>query len=183
MTSGTLRIPVMAALVACALGAAGCDSGEREAGSADAAGSTVAPEISVTIPPQRLTPFCQGMIDLTDRLVEDPPDDPVAEIISVYESLVDVVPPEIEPEFLAVLARLQSGEPATTTVAATTAAPPSTTAVDPSVTEATTLFADEGYDPDEDPALRVNEYVQFACRDAVNNPGPAATQPRQTVAP
>lgn len=167
----------MLAAVSLVLVLAGCDSGEREDGAPGAAGSTVAPDISVTIPPQRLTPFCQGMIDLTDRLVNDPPDDPAAEIISVYESLVEVVPPEIEQEFLTVLARLQSGEPATT------ATLPATTVSDPDVTEPTTLFADEGYDPDEDPALRVNEYVQFACRDSINNPGPAATQPGQTVAP
>ena len=85
------------------------------------------------------------------------------------------MPPEIEAEFLTVLARLQSGAPATTATTATTL--PATTVADPNVTEPTTLFADEGYDPDEDPALRVNEYVQFACRDAINNPGPAATQP------
>jgi hypothetical protein len=174
MSTRTTRSPAVLVAVSVALVLAGCDSGERDDGASGAAGSTVAPEISVTIPPQRLTPFCQGMIDLTDRLLNDPPDDPAAEIISVYESLVEVVPPEIEAEFLTVLARLQSGTPATT----------STTAVaDPNVTEPTTLFADEGHDPDEDPALRVNEYVQFACRDAINNPGPAATQPGQTVAP
>lgn len=160
---------------------AGCDSGEREDAESGPDGSTVAPEISVTIPPQRLTPFCQGMIELTDRLLNDPPDDPAAEIVATYESLVEVVPPEIEVEFLTVLARLQSGTPATTASTATTL--PGTTVTDPNVTEPTTLFADEGYDPDEDPALRVNEYVQFACRDAINNPGPAATQPGQTVAP
>lgn len=159
---------------------AGCTSGERGDGESGGPGSTAAPVFSVTIPAERLTPFCQGMIDLTDRLLNDPPADPEAEIITVYESLVAVVPPEIENEFLTVLARLQSGEPGAT-ASVTTAA--STTIADPNVTEPTTLFADEGYDPDEDPALRVNEYVQFACRDAVNNPGPAATQPTQTTAP
>ena len=182
MSARTTLRPVVVAVVSVVLVLAGCDSGEREDAGSGPAGSTAAPDISVTIPPQRLTPFCQGMIDLTERLLNDPPDDPAAEIVSVYESLVEVVPPEIEAEFLTVLARLQSGTPATTaTNVATTL--PGTTVADPNVTEPTTLFADEGYDPDEDPALRVNEYVQFACRDAVNNPGPAATQPGQTVAP
>jgi hypothetical protein len=175
----------MAAVVSMAMVLAGCDSGEREDAESGPDGSTVAPEISVTIPPQRLTPFCQGMIELTDRLLNDPPDDPAAEIIATYESLVEVVPPEIEQEFLTVLARLQNGTPATTANPATTPAStvPGTTVADPNATETTSLSADEGYDPDEDPALRVNEYVQFACRDSVNNPGPAATQPGQTVAP
>lgn len=181
MSARTTRRPVVVAAVSVAMVLAGCDSGEREDAESGPEGSTAAPEISVTIPPQRLTPFCQGMIDLTDRLLNDPPDDPAAEIVSVYESLVEVVPPEIEEEFLTVLARLQNGTPATTATVATTL--PRTTVADPNVTEPTTLFADEGYDPDEDPALRVNEYVQFACRDSINNPGPAATQPGQTVAP
>jgi hypothetical protein len=39
------------------------------------------------------------------------------------------------------------------------------------------LFAEEGWVPDDDPAVRVNEYVDFACRDTINNPGPPATVP------
>lgn len=172
----TIAVAILVGSVALA----GCTWGDQDDEASAGPESTVAPVFSVTIPAERLTPFCQGMIDLTDRLLNDPPADPEAEIIGVYESLVAVVPPEIENEFLTVLARLQSGEPVAT-VSVTTA--PSTTIGDPNVTQPTTLFADEGYDPDEDPALRVNEYVQFACRDAVNNPGPAATQPTQTTAP
>jgi hypothetical protein len=39
------------------------------------------------------------------------------------------------------------------------------------------LFAEEGWVPDDDPAVRVNEYVEFSCRDTINNPGPPATPP------
>ena len=100
----------VAAILVGSVALAGCTSGERDDEASGEPESTEAPVFSVTIPPQRLTPFCQGMIDLADRLLNDPPADPAAEIISVYESLVDVVPAEIENEFLTVLARLQSGD-------------------------------------------------------------------------
>jgi hypothetical protein len=180
MRSRRRSFPIAVAVALAAVVLGGCDSGTREDGVSGDGATTEAPPLSVSIPPERLTPFCQAMIDLGDRLVNDPPPDPASEIIAVYESLVDVVPPEIEVDFLTVLARLQSGAPATTSTTITTT---TSTTVAGVATVATTLFAEEGYDPDEDPALRVNQYVQFTCRDAVNNPGPAATQPGETAAP
>ena len=38
-------------------------------------------------------------------------------------------------------------------------------------------FPEEGWGPEDDPALRVNAYVDFECRGVQNNPGPPATQP------
>ena len=86
--------------------------------------------------------------------------------------------------------RPSDGSSGDTTGAAATIAPAVTAAPDPTdaagVTLATVdttppsdeqLFAEEGWLPDDDPAVRVNEYVEFACRDTINNPGPPATVP------
>lgn len=159
------------------VGVAGCNSGEREPDAATTGDASVElPEVSVTIPAERLTPFCQAMIDLNDELLDDPPADTRARIIEVYESIVDVVPAEIAADFTTVLARLQSGD---TAITAPTAAPYATSVVPNSidVSNTTNPLADEGYSPDDDPTTRLAEYVRFACNDAANNPGPSATQP------
>ncbi len=139
---------------------------------------------SVTIPPARLTPFCQAMIDLTDRLESDPPDDSRALIIETYEDIADQVPATIEAEFAAVLARLRGEDPPAS--GDTEVADLETTVPPPATDEAGEIvegddFFEEGYSPDEDPALRVNAYVEFTCRDSVNNPGPPPTQPLEDV--
>ena len=174
-----------AAALVTAIVLAGCNSGEREPEADEADGEVAAaPELSVTIPPERQTPFCQAMIDLNDELLNDPPADSRARIIEVYQSIVDDVPPEIEVDFLAVLARLQSGGAAAgTTLAPVPAASPATAPGASAVPVTTSPFADEGYDPDADPTTRLAEYVRFACRDSVNNPGPSATQPGTPTVP
>ena len=138
------------------------------------------PVATVTIPPVRLTPFCQAMIDLADRLEQDPPDDIAAEIIEAYEEIAPEVPEAIRGDFDAVLADLRVDAPPTTTEPDTPTTPPAPP--DPPNTDGGTLppgdaFFDEGYDPDDDPALRLNAYVDFECRDVANNPGPPPTQP------
>jgi hypothetical protein len=158
---------------------AGCDSGESDTGDDTTGDAVEIPSVSVTIPPERLTPFCQAMIDLNDELNENTLNDSAgtdsrARIIEVYESVVDVVPPEIASDFAAVLANLRSGA----TTSATTAPVPAsivTNPVDP--TDTTTPFVDEGYSPDESPTTRLAEYIRFACGSTENNPGPAATEP------
>ena len=60
------------------------------------------------------------------------------------------------------------------------ATPPGSTLAPPSSEE---IFDEEGYVPDDDPTVRLNEYVDFACRDNINNPGPPATQPSATPVP
>ena len=163
--------------------AAGCNSGEREpeAGTTGDDGA-IAPSLSVTIPPERMTPFCQAMIELTDEIQNDPPADVRGRIVEVYESIADDVPPEIRDDFLTVLARLQAGETASTVA---TAAPYVTSVVAGSVdpSDTTNPLVDEGYDPDDDPTTRLSEYVRFACRDNANNPGPEATQPPVPTVP
>lgn len=64
--------------------------------------------------------------------------------------------------------------------------PPTGTGVTVSTLEppsAEEAFDAEGYLPDDDPAIRLNEYVDFTCRDNINNPGPPATQPSATPVP
>ena len=64
-------------MLVAALALAACDSGERDAdGDGGDTAAAAAPDLSVTIPPERLTPFCQAMIDLNDELLNDPPADP-----------------------------------------------------------------------------------------------------------
>lgn len=177
----TLRRCVPAVVVAVA--SVGCVS-DGEPGADEREARATVPIASVTVPPERLTPFCQAMIDLGDRLETDPPDDVGALIIETYEGIVDEVPPEIANEFDAVLTSLRAG----TDPDAPGASSPATTGSDstgpdstgPVSTEGDPFF-EEGYLPDDDPSRRVNAYVQFACRDTANNPGPPATQPLDDI--
>ncbi len=146
------------------------------------------PIVSVTVPPERLTPFCQAMIDLSERLETDPPDDTAALIIETYEGVGGDVPAEIAVEFAAVLDALRRGSVATvpsdsaSAVTATTLPTPTTEATNGEpITPEGDEFFDEGYTPDDDPARRVNAYVEFACRDSANNPGPPATAPLDDI--
>lgn len=45
-----------------------------------------------------------------------------------------------------------------------------------------TLDFEEGYSPSDEPATRINAYVEFACDRSDNNPGPPPTEP-ETPAP
>lgn len=145
------------------------------------------PAATVTIPPIRLSPFCQAMIDLADRLESDPPDDVEATIITTYESIADEVPDAIRDDFDAVLADLR-GEPVSDAAEPDISEAVTTFDPGPPVTDeiGATLpagdpFFDEGYDAEVSPALRLNAYVDFECRDVANNPGPPPTQPLSDV--
>jgi hypothetical protein len=175
-------------VIAAAVLAIGCTPGATSSGDEeDDPAPGEQPSVTVTIPPARLTPFCQAMIDLNDRLENDPPDDVEAEIIETYEDIADEVPDAIRDDFDAVLADLH-GEGAAPETSDTfpddTNTPTTTIPTGPPETDAAgaTLpagdpFFDEGYDPDDDPASRLNAYVDFECRSVANNPGPPATQP------
>ncbi len=144
-----------------------------------------APIESVTVPPERLTPFCQAMIDLSDRLETDPPADSSVVIVETYESVLEDVPQEIAVEFAAVLESLRSGSaatlPATSTMPAASIPGAGTEPSTESTLSEGAAIVDEGYLPDDDPAARVNAYVAFACRDSANNPGPPATAPLDDI--
>ena len=135
---------------------------------------------TVAVPAERLSPFCQSISDLDEQLNAAPADADTSQmIIEAYSSMVDVVPEEIRADFMSVLAALQadpSGVDATfptTPDTAVTTPPPSASPV----TVTTVEDFEEGYLPDDDASSRLNAYIQFACRDSQNNPGPADTEP------
>lgn len=192
-----------AVLAVAALVAAGCTS--DGGGQAIRPFDPAAPADTVAVPPERLAPFCQAMIDLSDRLAANPPVDPATLIVTIYGELVDVVPDVIADDFRAVLAELR-GEPLPTVPVPTGSDAPATvtTIASPSATTGTTGPAgsdagasagsgpagsgpvdtgpvdtsfEEGYGPGETPSERVNDYVDFVCRANQNNPGPPATEP------
>lgn len=153
---------------------AGCSADDDSASESTFAGL---PEIrAVTVPPERRSPFCEAIFELDERLDDAPADADIAAIISdAYSAMLDDVPAEIRDDFLAVLADLQTGAATadddaagtTTSAAGTTGTAPATSVED----------FEEGYLPDDTPALRLNSYVQFTCRDSQNNPGPPETEP------
>jgi hypothetical protein len=165
----------------------------------------------VTPPPERQTPFCQIMLDLDDSLPADPVIDVTDEVLAAYRDALPVAPPEIAAELEAIIVALEtdtepvvpspipddvpsdevddgSTDPALAAgVDATTpgtfvppAAGPVSSLAAPSPQEA---FDEEGYVPDDNPAVRLAEFVDFMCRDNINNPGPPATQPSATPVP
>ncbi len=155
--------------------------GPREATSEEAEPETV---ISVTVPAERLTPFCQAMIDLTERIRSGEVDESL--IVDTYRSIVEDVPAEIGSDFRAVLAALESGGPPPTdpppdtieTVPTTLADDrPDATGGPPTTDTAGEVLVDEGFASGTSPAERINNYVTFSCRDTQNNPGPPPTQP------
>lgn len=122
--------------------------------------------VTVTIPPERLTPFCQAMIDLSVQLVDDPPDDVTAAIVEAYTAIEPEVPAAIADDFGTVLAALRSGGATSAT------SPPPTgssgTAVNGSIDEIVT---------GDTATERLNDFVDFTCRGIQNNPGAPATVP------
>ena len=156
----------------------------------DAAVSTTEPVAQVpevTVPPTRLTPFCQAMIDLDEALPIDQTVDTRRQVLEAYRAALPVVPAEIEEQFRAVIADLDDGVtvslPSPGELTPGTTGPPITLPLTTDAAGPTTLpteeelAPEEGFTPDDDPAAQVNAYIDFACRGTVNNPGPAATVP------
>lgn len=163
----------------------------NEASTDEATIDPAVPSGTVAIPVQRLSPFCQALIDLSERLETDPPDDPEALILETYLEVADDVPAEIADDFGAVLAGLQGRPlPAVTpdsvppsSTGADSTDPPVTDPADGSVLPPADAGFDEGRFNSDTPSQRLNDYVTFVCRDSDNNPGPAATQPLDDIAP
>lgn len=155
---------------------AGCSSDDDA--QSDSTFAETGPLRTVAVPAERLSPFCESIADLDEQLNAAPADADTSQmIIDAYSSMVDVVPEEIRNDFLSVLAALQADPSG---AAATLATTPDTavTTPPPSVSTASTLLGfEEGYLPDDDASSRLNAYIQFACRDSQNNPGPADTEP------
>lgn len=178
--------------VSLALVLSGCTGDDPADTAPDAAPEP--PQVSVTVPPERLTPFCQEMIDLTDRLRTGDVDDAEATIVETYRRIADDAPNAIVDDFRLVLAALEAGEPPPTdpprdTVAtlapsvttdatvASTDAPP-VTPTDPATGSSAPRVIDEAFAPGDSPSERINSYVEFECRDTANNPGPPPTPPQ-----
>ena len=121
----------------------------------------------VTIPPERTTPFCQIMLDLDAELLDTSDGEAGAVILDAYREALPVAPAEISADLAAVIDATERGtvatDPTTTTIA-TTSVPDEG-------------FFEEGYLPADSPVTRLNAYIDFACRDVANNPGPPPTQP------
>jgi hypothetical protein len=152
-------------VVLTALAIVGCTDGD------DDATTTTVEFVPADVPAGAAqTPFCSGMSSISLRVNTDPPSDLNSYLIAEYEALLPVVPPSIASEFQTVLANLRDRPVATTTTpgASTTA----TVSTDPS-----DGFAEEGYLPDEEPALRLNAYLADNCFGTQSNPGPPPTQP------
>ena len=157
---------------------AGCSFGGGDS-SSESTIAKVAPAQTVAIPPERQSPFCEGIHLLNDQLDAAAPDaDTTGLILDAYSALVDVVPAEIRADFLTVMAALQAGPVggSAATTSPTLASPPETS-IAGTAPPTTGEDFEEGYTPDADAAQRLNAYIQFACRDSQNNPGPADTQP------
>lgn len=159
-----------------ALAAACTSNADDPSGSTEVA---TASERTVAIAAERRSPFCQAIADL-DRELDSAASgtDTTEMIIDAYSRIVNDVPDAIKNDFLSVLAALQD-DPSGANETLATASETVLTTPPPSPHAASTTFpgVDEGYLPDDDAASRLNAYIQFACRDSQNNPGPSDTEP------
>jgi hypothetical protein len=126
-----------AALVA-AVALTACVSNGRTGG--DDADAEDAPTFTVTVPAERLTPFCTVMNTLSEELLSGEVVDATALIVETYRSLVDDVPPVIASDFAAVLAALEEGAPPPTdpTIVTTTTLTTTTLTTTPSTSDPVT---------------------------------------------
>ncbi len=171
---------MLAAVAVIVTACTGTGAAEPEVADADQA-----PVGSITVPPARLSPFCQAMIDLDESLPNDPSIDSSEQILAAYQEALPDAPPEIAVQFAAVIDALERGTEATlpsttpTTSASDSGDPatPAATTTDPTTGATENTFDEEGYLPDESPAAQVNAYIDFVCRGTANNPGPPPTEP------
>ncbi len=95
-------------------GLLGAACSNDDGGADDSTADDDVPVASVTVPPSRLTPFCQRMIDLDVAIADADVDEPVGDLITeAYREALPDAPPEIAVEFAAVLDELETGVPAT----------------------------------------------------------------------
>ena len=190
------RVRALPIVLLVVLTAAAC----TETGTSESA-ETTEPDVDVpqvTVPAVRLTPFCQQMIALDAALPDDPAVDTSAQVLEAYRAALPDVPPEIEVEFRAVIDALETGTVATVPGATALTVPtddlggpaqtlpldatlPTTPSGPTTLPSEEQLVAEEGWLPDQEPAARVNAYIDFACRGTANNPGPPATEPGAVV--
>ena len=81
----------------------------RRRAESDSTFAETGPLRTVAVPAERLSPFCESIADLDERLNAAPADADTSQmIIEAYSSMVDLVPEEIRNDFLSVLAALQA---------------------------------------------------------------------------
>ena len=168
-------VAIAAVVVALAVGCSSDDDAQSDSTFAE-----TGPLRTVAVPAERLSPFCESIAGLDEQLNAAPANADTSQmIIEAYSSMVDLVPEEIRNDFLSVLAALQA-DPGGATATLTTAPDTAVTTPPPSASPApasTLEDFEEGYVPDDDASSRLNAYIQFACRDSQNNPGPSDTEP------
>lgn len=114
-----------------------CTGGDDATGTTD---DPVVPIGSVTVPPSRLTPFCQRMIDLEVAISELPLGESAGDlIVEAYRDALPIVPDDIAVEFAAVLRELETGVPATL--------PPGSVVLPPITVPPTITVAPNGTEP------------------------------------
>ena len=85
---------------------AGCSSDDSPSGATFAETGEVR---TVAVPAERMSPFCESIADLDERLNAAPADADTSQmIIDAYSAMVDLAPAEIRNDFLSVLAALQA---------------------------------------------------------------------------
>jgi hypothetical protein len=178
----------MAVLLAGLLAACDFTFGEN---ADDATADDSADEIATPVVTQPPSPFCVAVDELERRIDESSTDSDRAIIVEAYTEMLDLVPPEVRPDFEAVLAELRGGSaatvPTTAPIASVDLDAPTGADGTSDTTEATgstvagTQVFEEGYTPEETPAGRIGAYVDFACDRSENNPGPPPTQPSEPV--
>ncbi len=173
------KLPLMTILAASGCSSFGAGAGDGVATSESSA--EVTPLVSV--PSERLTPFCEAMSDLSARLADaGEADDTRQLIIDAYTQIVDDVPPVIAADFNAVLASLRTGAPIPTAADSTDQVTDQSSDQSSGVTAEsqsgdTATLAEEGTLPGATPGERIQDYVNFTCLGTANNPGPPATSP------
>lgn len=175
-------IAVLIMVVGLANAATAC-TGDDADDASTAGDELAATDTAPTTTSARNTPFCAGMIDLSERLESaDESDDTAVMIRSTYADLDDVVPAEIRSDFEAIRRTLVdqsvgstiTSEPIPTAVATDTVATSDSSAA----SDVTAANGDgEAASIPDTPEERVADYVDRICRSTANNPGPPETQP------
>lgn len=121
-----------------------------------------------TLPSEIDAPWCVALLEL------DRPDGPVGdELAAAYRSIAATAPSGLAADLIGVAGSIEPSPPVDTAVDTQIE-----TGVDSPVPE--TLpedFDAEGRPVEDDPVLRVAEYIEDVCRATGSNPGPPPTEP------
>jgi hypothetical protein len=166
-------IPILALLTAVAavvaLGLLGGEPVEPESepeplGTVGAVPDAATDATEPTAPSEIDAPWCVALLDL------DRPDGPVGnELADTYRSIAVTAPSGLAADLIGAAERIEAGSPVDTSVGSTD--------VPSAVDTLPDDFDAEGRPVEDDPVLRVAEYVEAVCRATGANPGPPPTEP------